>query len=494
MNSGALARPPCMGYLRGVVGSFDRIDPSLGTVASQAPACKASDAVNAANAAARAFAAWSQRAPIERRAILMRAAALARAQASQIEALMMAEIGATAAWVAVNIRMACEHLEEAASLATQVEGRVSQDMTSFAFREPVGVCLAIAPWNAPFILAMRAIALPLACGNTVVLKASENSPTTHMFIGKLLTEAGLPEGVLNIITHAPEDAGEIVEALIAHQAVRRVNFTGSTRVGRMIAEISARNLKRCLLELGGKAPLLVLEDADIDAAADAAAYGSFLNQGQICMSTDRIIVVEPVADRFASALTDRARPLRAGDPRKGDWPLGPVISTQVARRLADLVADAVDRGAKLLCGGTAGGNFFDATVVDHIQPGMGLYGEECFGPIATICRVQSEDEAIAVANDTDYGLSAAIFSRDTGRALRLARQIESGICHINGPTVQDRADMPFGGVKDSGHGRFGGPSAIDEFTELRWVTLGGGSANHGINHEAPEGAKREERQ
>lgn len=477
MTSGALARPPCMGYLRGCPASFDRIDPALGSVASRTPACTARDAAEAANSAARAFGPWSARPPIERRAILMRAAVLARAQSAEIEALMMAEIGATVTWVAENIRMACEHLEEAASLATQVEGRVSQDMTSFAFREPVGVCLAIAPWNAPFILAVRAIALPLACGNTVVLKASENAPATHLFVGKLLAEAGLPEGVLNIVSHAPEDAAEIVETLIAHQAVRRVNFTGSTRVGRMIADVAARNLKRCLLELGGKAPLLVLEDADIDQAAEAAAFGSFLNQGQICMATDRIIVAETVADRFAAALVQKARPLLAGDPRRREWPLGPVISGQVANRLSDLVADAVDRGAALLCGGIVAGNFMDATVVDHVQPGMALYDEECFGPIATICRVQSEDEAIAVANDTDYGLSAAVFSRDTSRALQIARQIETGICHINGPTVQDRADMPFGGVKDSGHGRFGGPSAIDEFTQLRWITLGPAPTN-----------------
>jgi acyl-CoA reductase-like NAD-dependent aldehyde dehydrogenase len=445
-------------------------------VASRAKACSAAEAEAAGNAAARAFAGWAATAPVEKRRILMVAAAQVTLQAESIGAAMRAEIGATDLWVRFNIDVARAHLEEAASLVTSVTGMVSGpgDAMMLAFRDPVGVCLAIAPWNAPFVLGMRAVAMALACGNTVVLKASEMCPATHLLIGQVFAAAGLPDGVLTVITHAPEHASEVVEALIAHPAVRRVNFTGSTRVGRVIAETASRHLKRCLLELGGKAPMVVLADADLDAAADAAAFGAFLNQGQICMSTDRIVVLDAVADAFAGKLAARALRLRAGDPRLTGWPLGPVASPAVARRLSDLVTEAMAKGGVLLAGGPASGSFMDATVVDHVVPGMALYAEETFGPIAAICRASSVDEAVSIANDSAYGLSAAVFSRDVGAALAVARRIESGICHINGPTVNDRPDMPFGGVKDSGYGRCGGPAALDEFTELRWITIADG--------------------
>ena len=453
--------------------TFERIDPATGAVASRAPAGRAAQAEAAGNVAARAFAGWAATPPSEKRRHLMAAAAQVSLNADAIGAAMRAEIGATDRWVQFNIDMARAHLEEAASLVTLVTGAVSGpgDAMMLAFRDPVGVCLAIAPWNAPFVLGMRAVAMALACGNTVVLKASEMCPATHLLIGRVFAAAGLPDGVLTVITHAPEHGPEVVEALIGHPAVRRVNFTGSTRVGRVIAETAARHLKRCLLELGGKSPLVVLEDADLDAAAEAAAFGAFLNQGQICMSTDRIVVLEDVADAFAAKLVQRAARLRSGDPRLPGWPLGPVASPAVARRLNDLVADAAAGGGVVLAGGPAAGTFMDATVIDHVVPGMALYSEETFGPIAAICRAASEDEAISIANDSAYGLSAAVFSRDVGRALAVARRIESGICHINGPTVNDRPDMPFGGVKDSGYGRFGGAAALDEFTELRWITF-----------------------
>lgn len=459
---------------------FARVDPALGTTASRADANRPHDANLAANAAAQAFAGWAATAPMERRRILMRAAALIDAHAPRIVASMQAEIGATDLWCRFNLEVGRQHLEEAAAMVTAITGTVASDTIglSFAFREPVGVCLAMAPWNAPFVLAIRAIAMALACGNTVVLKASEICPATHLAIGALFAEAGLPEGVLNIVTHAPEDAAEIVAALIAHDAVRRVNFTGSTRVGRLVAETAARHLKRCLLELGGKSPFLVLEDADLEAAAEAAAFGAFLNQGQICMSTDRIIVLDAVADDFVALLAQKAAALRSGDPRLGSWPLGPVASEAVARRLVDLVQDATAKGAKVLTGGTATGTFMDATLVDHVVPGMTIYAEECFGPIACICRAINEDEAISIANDTRYGLAAAVFSKDVQRALTVARRIESGICHINAPTVSDRPEMPFGGVKDSGYGRFGGLAALDEFTELRWVTIAEGKRTY----------------
>ena len=388
---------------------------------------------------------------------------------------MAQEIGATAGWARFNVTLAAAMLREAAALTTQVAGEIIPSdrpgMTAFALRQPVGVVLAIAPWNAPVILGVRALATPLACGNTVVLKSSEICPRTHRIIAEALRDAGLGEGVVNVVSNAPADAARLVEALIANPAVRRVNVTGSTRVGRVVAETAARYLKPALLELGGKAPLLVLDDADLDEAVAAAAFGAFMNQGQICMSTERIVVDEAIADSFAAKFAKKAASLVAGDPRKGNTPLGSIVSQEAVERIDRLVKDAVSKGAALLAGGHANGTLMDATVLDHVTPAMRIYAEESFGPVAAIVRVRGVEEAIRVANDTEYGLAAAVFGGNVQRALEVARRIESGICHINSATVHDEAQMPFGGVKSSGYGRFGGKAAIHEFTELRWLTI-----------------------
>jgi len=339
-------------------------------------------------------------------------------------------------------------------------------------RQPVGVVLGMAPWNAPVILGVRAIAAPLACGNTVILRSSEVCPATHRLIVQTLNDAGFPKGVVNVIANAPEDAPKIVAALIAHPAVKRINFTGSSRVGKIIAKLAAEHLKPVLLELGGKAPLIVLDDADLDAAVDAAIFGAFANQGQICMSTERLIVDETVADAFVAKFAKRAAALPAGDPR-GHVVLGALVSLEAAEKMDELIADATAKGAKVVAGGKRAGAIVEATIVDHVRPGMRMYGEESFGPVKPVIRVKDQEEAIRVANDTEYGLSSAVFSRDVQRALGVAKRLETGICHINGPTVHDEGQMPFGGVKASGYGRFGGKAVIAEFTELRWITIEG---------------------
>lgn len=388
---------------------------------------------------------------------------------------MATEIGATAGWAQFNVKLAAGMLREAASLTTQITGEMipsdKPGCVSMAIRQPAGVVLGIAPWNAPVILGVRAIATPLACGNTVVLKASEICPGTHRLIGTVLREAGLPAGAINVITNAPENAPEIIEALIAHPAVRRINFTGSTRVGRIIAETAARFLKPVLLELGGKASLVVLDDADLDAAVAASAFGAFMNQGQICMSTERIVVDNAIAEDFVAKLAAKAESLQAGNPRHGNFALGSLVGVEAAERISGLVNDAVSKGAKLLAGGRVDGTVMSATVLDHVTPAMRLYGEESFGPVVCVIRATGVEEAVRIANDTEYGLSAAVFSRDITRALDVAHRIDSGICHINGATVHDEAQMPFGGVKASGYGRFGGKAGINEFTELRWITI-----------------------
>jgi acyl-CoA reductase-like NAD-dependent aldehyde dehydrogenase len=455
--------------------TFVRANPISGEPATTAAAASVADAKAAADAAAAAFPKWSATGPSERRAKLMKAAELLEARAQQFASVMMAETGSTLGWGHFNCHLAAGMLREAAALTTQIQGEVVPSdvpgMLAMAVRQPAGVVLGIAPWNAPVILGVRSVAVPLACGNTVVLKASEVCPATHRLIGTVLKEAGMGDGVVNVITHDAKDAGAIAETLIAHPAVRRINFTGSTRVGKLLAQTAAKYLKPILLELGGKAPLIVLDDADIDAAVNATVFGAFANQGQICMSTERVIVDEKVADQFAAKLAARVAALPSGDPREGDVVLGSVVGKPTVDRVQHLVKEAVAAGAKVLTGGEAKGTVMKGIVVDHVTPSMTLFREESFGPQVSITRVKSPEEAVKLANDTEYGLSAAIFSRDIARALELAKKIDTGICHINGPTVQDEAQMPFGGVKGSGYGRFGGKAGIAEFTELRWITI-----------------------
>ena len=455
--------------------TFDRLNPISGEIATRAAAASAADAKAAADAAAAAFPKWAALGPSARRALLNKAADLLEARAVQFATILSTETGATGGWGHFNVHLAAGMLREAASMTTQISGEVIPSdvpgSLAMGIRQPAGVVVGIAPWNAPIILGVRAIAMPLACGNTVILKASEVCPATHRLIGAVLTEAGLGDGVVNVITHEPKDAEAVADALISHPAVKRVNFTGSTRVGKIIAAISARYLKPVVLELGGKAPLIVLEDADIDAAVNATVFGAFANSGQICMSTERVIVHEKVADEFASKLAKRVAALPSGDPRKGDFVLGAVVSKLTVDRVLKLVQEASAKGAKVLCGGESDGTIMKGIVVDKVTPDMALFREESFGPQVSITRVKSAEEAVKLANDTEYGLSAALFTRDIARGIELARQIESGICHINGPTVHDEAQMPFGGVKASGYGRFGGKAGVNEFTELRWITI-----------------------
>ena len=456
--------------------TFERRNPLDGSVATRAPAASPADAVLAVEAAAEAFKTWGESGPTERRNLLLKAADALEAKMGDFVQAIAAETGASGLWAGFNVHLAAGMFREAAALTTQVGGEVIPSdvpgSLAMGLRQPAGVVLGIAPWNAPVILAVRAIATPLACGNTVILKGSENSPRTHGLIIEALQEAGFPAGVVNYVTNAPADAGAVVEAMVAHPAVRRVNFTGSTKVGKIIAQTCAKYLKPVVLELGGKAPFVVLDDANIDDAVNAAAFGSFANSGQICMSTERLIVDSKVADEFVKRFAAKASQLPLGDPRKPEpVVLGSVIGMGTVHHCNELIDDALAKGAKLVCGGKAENTLMPATVLDHVTPAMRIYSEETFGPVKCVVRVSGLDEAIACANDNEYGLSAAVFGGDVARAFNVARKIDSGICHVNGPTVHDEAQMPFGGVKGSGLGRFGGKAGVAEFTELRWITL-----------------------
>ena len=455
-------------------GTFERHDPVTGEVATVAPAATVADVNKAVKAAADAFPQWSKTSPAERRILLLKAADVIEASSEKITEAMLTETGATAGWAGFNCMLAAGVLREAASLTTQITGEIipanKPGTLSMAQRKPIGVCVGIAPWNAPIILGTRAVSTAIACGNTVILKASELCPAVQMAIGKAFQDAGFPPGVINVITNAPEDAPEIVGALIDAPEVRHINFTGSTEIGRIIAQRAAKNLKPVLLELGGKAPMIILDDADIEAAVNGAAFGSFMNQGQICMSTERIIVHENIADQFVEALATKAKALPAGNPRD-KVVLGSLVNLQAAEKMDELIADATKKGGVVVAGGKRSDTIVEATLIDNVTPKMRIYSEESFGPVKPIIRVKDDEEAIRVANDTAYGLSASVYCSDINRALGVADRIESGICHINGPTVSDEAQMPFGGVKDSGYGRFGGKAGIDSFTSIRWVTI-----------------------
>ncbi len=427
-------------------------------------------------AAQEAFEAWGFGPPAARREVLTKAADLLSERAEQIAAIVTEETGGTFGWGMFNCQLASGMLREAGAQAYAAVGQVIPSdipgATAIARRLPAGVVVGIAPWNAPVILGTRAIATPLAYGNTVILKGSELCPRTHAQIVRCVQDAGAPEGVINYLTNDPGDAPEVVEALIAHPGTRRINFTGSTRVGRIIAETCGRHLKKCLLELGGKAPMIVMADADIDEAVNAANFGAFMHSGQICMATERIIVDGKVADEFTEGLVKKASAMTVGDPTNPETMIGPLINKAHLERVTELVEDAKSKGAEVEDRRRGRWPLLPPHRADQGDAGdAGVLGGIVRADRADPRRTTDIEDAIRTANDTNYGLSGAVFSSDIPTALDVARRIESGICHVNLATVHDEAQMPFGGVKESGWGRFGGSAALEEFTDLHWTMV-----------------------
>jgi acyl-CoA reductase-like NAD-dependent aldehyde dehydrogenase len=457
--------------------TFDDTDPFSGEVVASIPAGTRADAKRAIEAAVNAFPAWSQTPPAERQRIFLEAADLLEARAEDVGSWLTRETGCTFGFAMFQLHFVPGLFRQAAALAYAPMGEIiPSDTGQFAMgvRRPVGVVGAISPWNAALILSSRAISAPLALGNTVVLKPSELSPYSGGLLwGEIFGEAGMPDGVLNIVTHAPGEAGPIGEELTENPAVKVINFTGSTATGKKIAEAAGRNLKRAVLELGGSNPLIVLADADLDYAVNASAFGAFLHQGQICMSARRIIVEESIADTFVDRLVEKTKGLKAGDPKEQDTIIGPLITEDAVATVKGRVDDVVAKGAKLLAGGDADGNVYQATLLTDVPDDSEFAQVETFGPVASIEVVGSADEAVDRANNTAYGLSAGIITSDADRGLQLAQKIQAGIVHVNDQPVGDEPQMPFGGVKDSGFGRFGGTAVINEFTEVHWVTVSG---------------------
>ncbi|MEU6513492.1 aldehyde dehydrogenase family protein [Streptomyces sp. NPDC046978] len=452
------------------------VAPYTGEVYATLAAAGPEDVKRAVDAADAAFPDWAALAPFARRAIFLKAADLLDARSEQVAEIMAHEAGGTRPWALFNVGLGADILREAAAAVTAPRGEVlsaqEEGVLGLAVREPLGVVAAFAPWNAPVILGVRAVAAPLAAGNTVVVKPSEDAPIAcGLLIADILREAGLPDGVLNVVTNDREDAAGIAEALTADERVRAVNFTGSTGVGRIVGELAARHLKPAVLELGGKNAILVLDDADVDYAVDAVAFGVFLNAGQICMSGDRILVHESLAEEFTRKFVEKTASLRSGDPAHPHTVIGPLVSAQAAQRVAGLVKDAVGKGATVLVGGEPEGAVHPATVLTGVPQDADLYRTESFGPVCVVATFADDDTAVALANDTENGLTCGIITENATHGLAVARRVRTGIVHINDQSVADEPQAPFGGVRASGYGRFGGRWGIEAFSNTRWVTV-----------------------
>ncbi|HEY3183071.1 MAG TPA: aldehyde dehydrogenase family protein [Gaiellaceae bacterium] len=458
--------------------TFEDRDPFTGDVVARVAAGGREDARRAIDAAAAAFPAWSQTPPAERQRIFLKAAEVLESRAEDVGSWLTRETGCTFGFAMFQLHFVPGLFRQAAAMPYMPMGEViPSDTGAFAMglRRPVGVVGAIAPWNAALILSARSIAAPLALGNTVVLKPSELSPYVGGLLwGEIFSEAGLPAGVLNVVTHAPGEAGPIGDALVEDPRVRVINFTGSTDTGRRLAEAAGRHLKRLVLELGGYNPLIVLRDADLEYAVNATAFGAFLHQGQICMSARRIIVERPIAEEFTARLAEKTKGLKVGDPKEQDTIIGPLINESALQMVKERVDDAVAKGAKVLAGGAAQGSCYEPTLLSDVPEDSDFARRETFGPVAAIEVVDDADQAVERANATTYGLASGILTSDNDKGFSLAQRIQAGIVHVNDQPVGDEPQMPFGGVKASGLGRFGGTAALNEFTELHWITVQSG--------------------
>ncbi len=456
--------------------TFDDLNPYTGEVFAKVAAGKRADATHAIEAAAAAFPEWAATPPIVRRKLFLKAADIMESRQDELVRILSEETGSTIGIAMFQMFFVPGLFREAAAQSYSVKGEVIPGdypgTFHMALRQPAGVVAGFGPFNVPYILSSRAISLPIAYGNTAVLKPSEEAPVTGgILIGEIFEEAGFPPGVLNILTHSKADAADVGDELIVHPAVRRISFTGSTEIGRIVAEKAGRHLKRAVMELGGKDPLIILKDADLDYAADAAAWGSFMHQGQICMSTERIIVERSIADAFIDKLAQRASALKVGDPSDHSVAIGPLINQAALNKVHAHVQEAVAGGARLVTGGTFDGLVYQPTILTGVTETMKVFTDQTFGPVAPIMLVDDTAEALRVANNSKYGLSAGIITNDFNLALDMAQQMETGMVHINDQTVNDYPQMPFGGTKGSGFGRMGGTAALDEFTELRWISV-----------------------
>ncbi|KAH7196701.1 aldehyde dehydrogenase domain-containing protein [Fusarium flagelliforme] len=454
--------------------AIDVVSPRSGEVVHRYSSADVKDANAAVDAAAEAFKSWRKTRPAERRDLLLKAAEIMERRQDELREYAMSECGSDAAWANFDISTGISHIKEVAGRVGTLEGAIptvsDPNTTALVLREPYGVVVAIAPWNAPYILGTRSVLFPIAAGNTVVFKASEVSPRTLWAIADVFREAGFPDGVLNVIFHERATAAAVTTALIEHPQVKKINFTGSTPVGRIIGKLAGENLKPVILELGGKAPAIVWEDADLDLAALQCTLGSFMNSGQVCMATERILVHKNVKAEFEKKLSATIEQIFSSG---ADAPI--LIASAPVEKNKALIKDAISKGASLVHGNVdaeeTSKTRMRPIVIKDVTTEMDIYQTESFGPTVSLISIETEEEAIKIANDTEYGLSSAVFTSDLQRGLRIAREIESGAVHINNMSIHDESGLPHGGAKSSGYGRFGASAGLEEWTRTKNITF-----------------------
>jgi benzaldehyde dehydrogenase (NAD) len=455
-------------------------EPATGEVLGEVGESQPDDLKSVVAGARQAQLDWAAKATEVRAAVLRRAATILDVHRQELINLIIRETGGVRGKAEMEVQHSIDEVLHSAAILIHPEGHIlpsrHPERLSLARRVPLGIVGVIAPWNVPMLLAMRSVAPALALGNAVILKPDPQTPIAGgVALACVFEEAGLPAGVFNVVNgDAP-----VGEALVEAKGVRMITFTGSTAVGRRVGELAGKNLKRVALELGGKSPFIVLDDADLEAAASAGAWGSYLHQGQICMASGRHIVLRKVVGDYVDILTRKTSALTVGDPFRQDVAIGPIINARQLARIDKIVKDTVAAGAELMTGGSHEGPFYRPTVLHNVRPGMPAYDIEIFGPVAPVIVAEDEEDAIRIANDTEYGLSGAVQTASLERGLRVARRIRAGLVHINDQTIADYAEAPFGGMGASGNGaRFGSLTNWEEFTEWQWMTIGGKPARY----------------
>ena len=451
----------------------DDMNPATNAVYARVQNAGKADLERVLASSAKAFQTWKDVAPSAREKLLLKVADLMEARGKELAEVLIDEAGSTLLKAGYETHHTPTFVRSMAGECRRVKGETYLSdypgVKSYSIRRPLGVVLAIAPFNFPLLLGIRKIGFALAAGNTVILKPSEMTPVIGLKIGELFRDAGFPPGVVNVI---PALGAEIGDGLITDSRVKFVTFTGSTKVGRQVGATAATHGKRFALEMGGKNPIIVLNDADIDYAVNTAAFSNFMHQGQICMTGSRVIVEAGIYDEFCKRFAAKVATLKYGsNPREPGLIVGPLIRTTQGPFIKEQVDKAVAQGARVLTGGNYEGNVFQPTVIADITQQMTIFKTECFGPVASVIKASDHLHALALANDADYGLSSAVITNDLQKAIAISEGIEAGMVHINGPSVRDEPVIPFGGVKGSGSGREGGHYSIDELTELKWVTI-----------------------
>ena len=455
--------------------TFADYNPYSGEVVAEVAAGGRAEAEAAIAAAHAAFPGWAATPPSERQRLFLRAADIVERRRQEIVDVMANETGAVGVYAGYQVKLVADQFRHASGwgfkpigdvIPSDVPGRLAM-----AVRKPLGVVAGFSPWNGAFTLAVRTVLLPLVFGNTVVLKPSEEAPlSAGLLVAEIMEEAGFPPGTVNVVTHGPGEAAPIADAFFESPAVRSINFTGSSAVGRMLAARAGQALKRIVLELGGYNPMIILRDADMAGAVDTTAFSAFFHQGQICMNARKVLIERPIYDEFVDKLAAKVRTLKSGDPAVPGTVIGPLINDRALHSVQERVQDAVSRGAQVVVGGGAEGRVYAPTILTHVPADAPIMREETFGPVLIVEAVDSAEDALEKAVDTRYGLCASILTGDQDRGLDLAQRFDCGMVHINGPTMASEPSLPNGGVKESGWGR-SGPYAVEDFTEIRLITM-----------------------